>query len=251
MIPWPILMLKGKSVLVWAKAHILIVLFAALAIYAFTLYLQRNRARADARSNALALDSAQAAAAVTIERTEANVRKVLGDSIRAFERRTIQAVIERDAMDRAFHRLSISRSNIVVTIDTVRAAGEATVTENADVRRSIFTVRQEPITATAAVALPAPPLLGTIDAKFVIDPIHLGVRLQCGEPVRGIKPATIVVTTPPWMKAEIQGTEQKPELCNPLLGDDSHRGVSKWWIPVAAVLGIGVWEGVNQALDKK
>lgn len=256
MIAWALVVTRFRGVLGWASRNIAIVMLAALATYAGILFIQRNRARAEARSNSLARDSAEAAASKSAEiAVNERTKRLLGDSMRAFERRTIQAEIIRDVLDKALNRISIARSNVTVTIDTVRASATAPVaTDSGDVRRGVFTVREEPVTATATVAMPKPPALGSLDMRFVIDPIRLGVRLQCGEPVRGIKPASIVVTTPPWMNAQIEGTEQRPELCNPVLASSSHRGISRWWIPVAGAASIVGWEGIKQikeALDKK
>lgn len=238
MIPWPLLLLKAKSVLSWAIAHILLVLLGIAILWIAVLTYQRNHARTQARSNALAVDSAVAASSRTVERsTESRVRKILGDSLRLFERRTVQAEMRADATDKALGTMAVAIHDIVNTINTSHTQTTANVADSADVRRSVFQVRDEPYTATATVALPRPPLKGSLDLKIVTDSIKLGVRLSCGEPVRGIKPASIVVTTPQWMHAEIQGGQQSPELCNPVVQHGKSKGVSKWWVFGGTVVG--------------
>lgn len=215
----------------WVATHLALTALIFVTLTAGALYLKYRQMAQYQRATAFALDSAKAAADTT-----RNVNlKSFGDSVAGATRLAFQQEVVRDAIDKALRVVSASKTNIVIHVDTVRASGTGTgVTETADVRKDSFTVRQEPFTVTAAVALPRPPSKGSIKLGVVTDSIQLGVRLQCGEPVRGVRPASILVTTPKWMNAKIEGAQTTPQACNPIT---VHGGSLSRWFLVPTFLG--------------
>ena len=130
------------------------------------------------------------------------------------ERRAIQAELARDSLDKALKRSTALRGvvRIVTPPDTIRL--EAPTTDSADLRFGHFDSYRPPYRIHADVSLPPPPGIGVLDLTITPDTAVIGLRVQCGEAVRGIRPATIVVSPPDWMDAYIDTAQVTPLACN-------------------------------------
>lgn len=192
--------------------------FAGLLVIIGWLTFDRNRERAAHREQAFRADSV-AAALDTTRAVSARAQKVLGDSIRGIERRAVQVVgITPDELDKALKRYSTS---IIATVASIKPLIDvqrtAQVTVNAeDERKADFTVDQAPYHVKAAVALPAPPANGRIGISVRLDTARVSYRIQCGNAKdAGIKPASVEISSPPWLSMGITNATTDQNVCNP------------------------------------
>ena len=190
------------------------VIGALLLALGFQSYQASNAAELAKRERARG-DSLEAAVDTT---RVVDLRKIYGDSIRAVERRAIQSELARNAADAALGRVAAANATMAASIASLAArvgsTGGTTETAEGD-RKAAFDVRQPPYTAHADVSLPEPPAPGTLDLTVQLDTARLSVRLQCGEPVRDFRPASVLVETPPWLRIRIDSVQQSPDICNP------------------------------------
>lgn len=198
---------------------------------------QINRLGAEFVGATLARDSALAAADST-RAVSARAARLLGDSLRAVERRVIQVRQERDAFDRALRRERLALGTIRVTLDSFRTTASAPVSTplpDTTVRVATFEVDSTAYHLTARAELPPAPRAGTLHATVRLQPVPVELRLGCGAAVRGIRPAFVTATVPPWARVELGPFTQDPELCrSPALQVPTRRGR---WLAVGVLLG--------------
>lgn len=160
-----------------------------------------------------------AAALDTTRVVNARAQKILGDSLRGVERRTVQVVgITPDELDKALKRYSTSIIAMVASIKPlidVQRTAPVTVTAQ-DERKADFTVDQTPYHVKAAVALPVPPASGRIGISVRLDTAHVSYRIQCGKAKDGgVRPATVEINSPPWLTMGITNATTDQNVCNP------------------------------------
>lgn len=213
-------------------SHLLLtLLILLLAVMAYLLLWKIPHMEKDARSARFSADSIAAVA----DTTRKLQIKMFGDSLSAFERRAVQTKIVADAFDKAVKKISAAVAGITVHIEPQAGSDTSVVVGDANnVRRAEFHVEKTPFVADAKVILPPPPSKGTMDVAFALKPFSLGARIQCGEPVLGIRPATIAITTPPWMTATIESPKLEQRVCN----EEKKGGVSKWLLAGGFVGGV-------------
>lgn len=228
----------------FAYGAIALVLLVLLGFQSCQLSQERGRLR----DSVLRADSIEAAADSTRGVSE-NALKALhslfGDSVAAVERRVVQERQRGDALDRALGRERIARAGLTVTVDSLRVAVQAPVTSDTgdQVRSAWFPVSEVAFTGEAAVSLPRPPASGTLDLQITVRPIPLHLRLGCGAPVNGLRPATAVLAGPSWTTLTLDSLSQDPGLCrSPIL----EQRVSRLkWMGIGAGLVVVVRELVN------
>lgn len=193
-----------------------------------------DRSRRAAASLALRADSIRAASDSTRMVALDSLHGVLDTAFRAMERRAIQQGQRADSLDRALGRTRVAMVDLAAAVRQLTAIETAPVTEDSLTRKATFTVRQPPYTARAEVALPHPPAEGRLALTVALDTAHIGVRLQCGkvDPF-GVRPATVLTTTPSWLSLRLDNVQQAPEICSPTKKPSGTR----WALVVAAVGG--------------
>jgi hypothetical protein len=224
-----------------ARANVWRTLTIIAALVAIFFGVKSCRAGNDARD--LALKASNAIAERDTSRAVSwRAQKVLGDSIAAVERLAVQKKLQTDELDQALHRAAVLITRLDAKIQdlNVHAAPGTATTEVNDVRSSTFHVDSTPYHVDAAVHLPKPPGLGTIDLAVRLDTVSLTPRLQCGSPVAGVRPATILVETPKWLTTRIGTSAVDPSACNPQL--IVRRDWSPWWLNLISA-GAGFWLG--------
>lgn len=196
---------------------ILLIVIGALSLITAYLFLDNRHQRRVAFDNALARDSVEAA-----NDTTRTLNVHLADSLRAVTLRSVQLQLERDELDKASHMTSTSRTNIGTHVETVHgtATAPAHVPEIAphslvtpDVRRATFNVRRVPFTMHADVAIPP---IGDASLSYDIglDDAAINVRTTCGATVRGVRQASVLLTSPDWLHLDIASSEQSRDVCN-------------------------------------
>lgn len=195
----------------------------------------------------LALEKSNAIAERDVSRkavlSAANAVKILGDSLQALERLGVQRGtdgVRRDDFDRATGRTSVVRGGISVTPGEIltRTVSRPT-TDSLDVRIAVFRVdssgaRAGPrYVADARVEMPRPPAAASLNLGVRLLPIALSPRIQCGEAVNGIRPATMAVIAPVGVAVEVQPLELNARVCNEDFGRP--RG---WRIPIGWAGGL-------------
>lgn len=161
----------------------------------------------------------------------------------AFERRAYQSNLEVDALDKQLKEESAAREKLNLTIAGLEATISSTsgVTLDSDgARLAGFHIRQEPYTVDLKVKLPPPPDTGLATVSVTVDTAHVGVRMVCGKPVDGIRPASTVVTTPKWLNVVVDSAEQNTKVCNDVKP-------SKFWehVKEALAAAAGLFVGLH------
>jgi hypothetical protein len=189
----------------------LLVLLTATGLYAVTQ--QRRAASAERERRVVALER---------DRTEA-----LADSTRmelldaqngmvAYRRRAFQAELERDSLDERWQEESRVRAQLTAEVARLRTSVEGeTVTDSADVRLAGFQFYRRPFHVTANITVPPPPDPPVGEFDILLDEIKLGLRIACGEPRYGIRPATVSISAEEWVRLTVDGIQQEAEVCNP------------------------------------
>jgi hypothetical protein len=126
--------------------------------------------------------------------------------------------ITPDELDKALKRYSTS---IIATVASIKPLVDvqrtAPVTVNAqDERKADFAVDSAPYHVKAAVALPAPPAPGRIGISVRLDSARVSYRIQCGKAKDGgVKPASVEISSPPWLSMGITNATTDQNVCNP------------------------------------
>lgn len=203
-------------------AGALVVLLALCAVLMWKLHSAQG---AEARA-ALAESQARARADTTRE-----LRRVItaqGDTVRQFQRLSVQQAQKADAIDKQLDQMRRALLNLSVQVAHVDVRGVASTTptiENALlVRQTSFELRREPYTLKFAVSLPPPPARGVLDSLSIdLDVIKLSGRLGCTNKVNalGMRDASLTVSGPTWATIAIEHVEQDPSVCpSPVLQRD-------------------------------
>jgi hypothetical protein len=197
----------------WIYTAITVVVLATTGYLAW----QLKRERQAHRDQAFRADSI--AAALDVSRTvNAQAQKVLGDA-RGVELRAIQLVsLKVDALDKAVGRISVAKANATTTvrpITNVTSTAPVTTDTAKDERKATFVIDSTPYHAKADVALPRIGA-GRIGLSIRTDTAHVGVRYQCGKaPPGGVRPASVLLSGPPWLPFTIDSAEVDQNGCNP------------------------------------
>lgn len=215
------------------------VVFAAGAAYGA----QELRVRSlNAANTELTVDRDSLEVASTATRELRELAYDLGDQVRIFQRRAFQAELQADELNRRLNRQARARIRAEARIDSIRAHAEAPVRVDTvtDTRSADFRVRQEPFTVALEVRLPPPPSAAAARVNVNVDPADVGIRVGCREGVdRRIRPASVTVTTPPWLRVNVVDVRQEPEVCTPPLDvPGEHFALEDWVIgPMAGGIG--------------
>ena len=213
---------------------ILAVLLAALGFQSCRLRQEQQRVG----EALLRVDSLEAVADTTRAVT-VKVQSLLGDSIRAVERRVVQERQRADALDRALGRERIARVGLSLKVDSLLARVVASSDTVQDGTRTIgFEVDTVSFRGSVTVRVPPSPAPPVMDLRLVVNPIPLQLRLGCGDPVNGIRPATATALGPAWAPLRLDSLSQSPDLCqSPALRQKR----SSWpWVALGAALTMGV-----------
>ena len=220
----------------------IVLLGVALAVQTWRL----GRAETRAQVAALARDSAEAAADST-RAVSARAQAVLSAELTAVQRRAVQQGQRADSLDRALGLERRARLLVEVRAESLLAVATAAVTaDSADsVRRARFEVREPPYTATADVALPRPPATGRLSLRVGLDPAPLELRIGCGAPRDGVRPATITAVGPRWLSLKLASVEQDPAVCQAPVGMRPKKKPLPWRevliLLLAARVAGGLW----------
>jgi hypothetical protein len=162
-----------------------------------------------------------------------SIEGVLGDSLRATQRRAIQVEQRADKLDATLKLERMAREQLEVSMVALRATvtSDTTVddTRGVGVRRSTgdsvrhaaFDLRQAPYTVHADVALPEPPKPGSMDVRVTLDSLGLDLRVSCSrEHPEGVREAFVTVLGPEWASVRLGRVEQSP--------DDHAQGPMGW-----------------------
>ena len=150
---------------------------------------------------------------VALENTR--VAKLLGDSLRLFEKQVVQVSQARDALDRALGRERVARYAAPAVVDSLTrvVASDSVVRDPHEVRAAKFDLRQEPSTIVAEVEVPPPPDSAKMRVKVAVDPIPIVARVACSDVGGGAREASVSVETPPWVSVRLGTVAQAPEVC--------------------------------------
>lgn len=209
------------------------------------LRVERERGRAAA----LRADSAEAARDSSREVVVSErLRGLVGDSAAVHERRVLQVRQEADSLDRALGRERAARYRVEAEVAALRAVAAAPVSVDAadSVREGRFIVRQAPYHVEASVVLPRPPAPGRMDMVVRVDSATFEARVGCGaEGVGGVRPATLALVGPAWVRARIVRVEQEPRVCSPPAPLRVEGVLTRWLERIRLGVGYGAVLGAD------
>ncbi len=136
-----------------------------------------------------------------------------------YVKRSIQVSLDRDSLNKALKTIPKARVSAVVSIQTVHdtvpitvpvvESGDSLLTMAfADTTHPPFSLRVEAIAN-----------LNTKSANFTyavgVAPFHMGVRLDCGAELNGVRPALVSFDLPSFLRLAVDSSSQSKEVCSP------------------------------------
>lgn len=141
------------------------------------------------------------------------VNGVLADSLLLVTRRATQVQMRADGTDRTLRSISRVRAGLTATVTNLDTVATAPVVDSIGTRQATLTFRQEPYTGILDVEMTATQARAQIGIK--LDPAHIGMRVTCSaKRVDGIRQASIYVSTPPWLRVNVDSVSQDRVVCN-------------------------------------
>ena len=203
--------------------------------------------RAYIRERALALKASNLEAVHdstrNLARENARVAKLLGDSLRAYEKRVVQQDQPADPLDSAAR---ITRSAMYsLGFKVGEFIGKLTKPRRDTVP---FHIRQDPYTVDATVSHPPVGDSVTLAVTVALDTIPMTVRVGCRDTGdAGIRAASVMLTAPPWATVRFGDVQQDPGICNPPPVTQQPPGGRRLfsWAPVALSVGRTIGPGPN------
>lgn len=189
-------------------------LLLALVAVVAGLYVRGNVFRGQAARNALRGDSLEAAADTT--------RRVFQNDHVRQERRIVQAELKRDSLDKQLKRTTALLASVTGQVRPLDTVLVAKVTEDSLIRKARFQADRPPYHVDLTAYLPPPPQNGSLEGSIRLDPAVLQMRTQCGQPVNGVRPATLMFSGPDWLEFSIHSAQQDPLFCNAFLKSKIH-----------------------------
>ncbi|MBK8002393.1 MAG: hypothetical protein IPK12_00270 [Gemmatimonadetes bacterium] len=80
--------------------------------------------------------------------------------------------------------------------------------------------------------------MGQLSLRVGLDPARLELRIGCGAPSGGIRPATVTAVGPRWLSLELASVEQDPAVCQAPAGLRTKKKPLPWREGVIVVLGL-------------
>lgn len=173
-----------------------------------TVRIEQGRLGAErARSAQVALSLINAEAARDSTRVLVGVSEVasrlLGDSVRVYQKRIVQVTQQRDALDRAIGDERVARYALTGRVDSLEQVVALPHRDSAE-----FHVRQAPYTIDARLDS------AQLALRVALDPIPIEARLTCSKPdSNGIRSASVIASAPSWATLTLGRVQQSPELC--------------------------------------
>lgn len=173
---------------------------------------------------------------------------VLGDSLRAAQRRAIQVEQRADKLDATLKLERVAREQLeasVLALRTTVRSDTVFVTRGDSARRAAFDVRQAPYKVHADVSIPEPPARGTMEVSVELDTLALDLRVGCSVPgSEGLRAASVTVVGPAWAVMRLSRVEQAPSVCS---ATQPARQAERWYGLLRFVERFGVSVGYAAA----
>lgn len=196
----------------------------------------------------LARDSLEAAADTT--RLELHAWRDAAGRVRDYyQRRAVQAEIQRDAVAEELAQESRARAELELTVATRDTAGLPSpgpvTVDTAGVREASITWRREPFTVDVRARVPPPPDSARWDISAALDALHMDLRVACGEAPAGreVRPANVTVGAPAWATVRLDSVRTAAHVCNPEPGGLLFGWDPPTWLQVAVPFGAGLEAG--------
>ena len=204
---------------------------------------ENQRVETKAKQAVLAQDTVEAARDTS---RALYIEGVLGDSLRAAQRRAIQVEQRADKLDATLKLERVARDRLEASVVALRTTvksdtiyvtrGEGMGRSAGDsVRHAAFDTRQAPYTVHAEVSFPEPPAPGRMEVSVALDTLALEVRVGCGDAgAEGVRAASVTVVGPAWALVRLSRVEQAPSVCS-----DSQRATES-----------GRWSGLARFVER-
>jgi hypothetical protein len=205
-------------------AIVVVVVLLVLVRWEVSRWGENQRVEAKAKQAVLAQDTVEAARDTS---RALPLIGVLGDSLRAAQRRALQVGQRADKLDASLKLERVARERLEASVVALRASvkSDSSIDDTRgvgvrrslgdSVRRAIFDLRQAPYTVHADVALPEAPARGRMEVSVELDTLAFDVRVGCGAAgIEGVRPASVTVVGPAWALMRLSRVEQAPSVCS-------------------------------------
>lgn len=196
------------------SAIIIALAFGCVVLFGVFKYEQskHEKTKADLQESVFTSDSIEALNAETI--------KVLSGEVDTYARRIIQTSLERDSISRVLNTNKVVLSKVTGQLNGLRdsiklAPRNVCASDEECVLEYEHTKYEEPYTLYFSYFVNKTTHESDFDYQIQVDPIRLGVTIECGQPVQNVRSATMTFSTPPYFKVQIDTVRQDRQVCNP------------------------------------
>jgi hypothetical protein len=222
-----------------------IVIGVILALGMLTCVESYKAKAANRRADAAALRADSIEAVLDTTRV---MKGALGDSIDVYRRRAVQHKLAEDALQAKLRSRAVQRAAMSAFIprylDSLKAEARADSLD--EIRRALFPIDSAPFRGQIDVEIPRPPASAVARIDLSVDTARIGLSVRCGVAAKdGVNTAEIAVSTPPWLKIRVDGTEQETRVCNPQISTKQKQGPVRRYGPPALSLLVGYLLGKN------
>lgn len=138
-------------------------------------------------------------------------------------RRAVQAEMKVDALNKKLKTESSVRATLQYLVDSVY--GAADVDDSGmdgdtlpDILNLPFSGYTQPYAVSGTATIDFVEDTAGVTYKVVMDPFKIGVRVECGkQAVNGVRPASMVIEAPSFVRVSLDTLRQAPEVCSPPL----------------------------------
>lgn len=138
-----------------------------------------------------------------------------------YMRRIVQAEMKADAINKKLKTESSVRATLQYFVDSVY--GAADVDDSGmdgdtlpDILNLPFSGYTKPYTVSGTATIDFVEDTAGVTYKVAMDPFKIGVRVECGkQAVNGVRPASMVIEAPSFVRVSLDTLRQAPEVCSP------------------------------------
>ncbi len=169
-----------------------------------------------------------------LARENERVAKLLGDSLRAYEKLVVQQPQLTDSLEEAARMRKSAMYQLGFKLGSF--FGNLTKSRRDTVP---FHIRQVPFTIDATVSEPPAADSITLAVKVALDTIPMTIRIGCrATSEAAVNSATVMLTAPPWAAVRFADVQQDPNICNPRIVQPARTDQRRFsWAPIALSVG--------------
>lgn len=190
-------------------------LAAMLLTMSVTLLVQSHTSKVALHNLTLEKDSVEASLMVT---------KILhANNTDYYTRRAVQTDLKIDALNKQIKTVSMARATLQFMVDSIYGSADHVDVDGLDgdtlpdVLNVNFSGYTAPFTVAGVTIIDLVEDTAGVKYSVVMDPFKIGARIECGKTaVNGVRPASLFVDVPKFMRVSIDTLRYSPDVCSPL-----------------------------------